>query len=212
MAEVSFCSDAQERLAALLGKASDLVPYVSDSACDELFSQLAAFCREALAEKAACAESKFLHLDVEQLIALSKEDLKRERPLTSEGSVKRGRSGEGVTPSLCPASNPDGVTWSFEDAYNVVEVTLISGQPFKVHLLAKPPVAGNQRPSKFVMGEHAFDDISSLKGRNGAKLRKTLLAALSLYCAKESGFPPILVTKLGLSEWGVELANELKSK
>lgn len=201
--EEPFFSAEQERLAALLEKVTSLVPFSSNEACSDLFEAIVAFSRDSLEQKNVRSKREFFQLDIVQLIDLSKtSSVKRERE-TCETSPSLSKFGKGGF------DKQDITKWTFEEAYNIVEVTGLVEFPFQIHVLAKPPVAGNQKSVARVMDEVAFGSIASLKGRNATKLKKKLNAALLAFCKSEADATRIVVAKLNDTEWGKELANDL---
>ena len=204
-----FVSAEQERLAALLEKVTELVPFSSDAACSELFEAVATFGRDAMEQRAERRRKEFFQLDISRLIDMSKEDVaKRERESyeTSPSVVNKiFKKDESLRQ---PAD--ECKKWTFQEAYNIVKVTELVEEPFLMYVLAKPPVAGNQKPLSFVIDDDAFGSVSNLKGRQATKLKKTLSAALVTYCKSDPNARRIAVVKLKPTEWGGELAKELE--
>jgi len=207
-----FNSEAQERLSALLVKAVDVVSFAADSDCDTAFNALAEFCNAALASKQERSRAKFSTMRMEELLALAGSldtgthvkatdaRVDESEPGSEDVKVKRKREEEapaGETPK-----------WKFEQAYNIVNVTGIEEDPLRIVVMARPPVAGNQKPVAFIMDSDDLGCVDGQRGRNGTKLRKTLANALQEY----SGLPESLVAKLKRFEWSKEIASQLEAE
>lgn len=202
-----FVSAEQERLAALLEKVIAFVPFCSDATCSELSIAVASFGREALEQRDARRKREFFRLDLAKLIDVSKEETpKRERSETSAPAPLSNKFLKKETPDRPIQSSK----WSFEEAYNIVSVTSVVDEPFFVDVLAKPPIAGNQKPIAYVFDLDAFKSISKLKGRKATKLKKTLSAALLVFCKSDRKARPLVIANLRLAEWGSDLAAELE--
>ena len=234
-----FNSEAQERLSALLAKTINIVPFASDDDCDSAFSALADFCNAALESKRERKRAKFSSMAVEDLIALAGNvhDHEGSKPMKALGggrSVKKagesierkekekekerehdGESERGLERSPGMAhdmeSSPDASSWGFEQAYNIVRVVKVEVDPVSIRVMARPPVAGNQKPVASIMDENDLKGVGMHKGRNGTKLRKTLGRALLEYGRTcETGFPPLVLTQLKEYEWSREIADQLQ--
>jgi hypothetical protein len=64
-------SEAQHKVAALLTKTKDLVPFATDGACDKLFALLAEFARDMLKETERRKEQNYDDMKLEELLSLS---------------------------------------------------------------------------------------------------------------------------------------------
>ena len=64
-------SEAQYKLAALLTKTKDLLPFATDAACDEMFASLADFARDMLVENDRRKEKNFDDMKLEDLLRLT---------------------------------------------------------------------------------------------------------------------------------------------
>ena len=101
--------------------------------------------------------------------------------------------------------------WAFEVAYNIVRVTNVELNPLLITVMARPPVAGNQKPIAYIMTGDDIDSVESQLGRNGTKLRKTLANALRKYGAVcETKVPASLCAKLKRYHWSKEVASEIE--
>lgn len=202
-----FNSVAQERLYALLLRASEVLPFASNDDCDEVFDALADFCLASSASKRERSAGKFAKLSIEELIALGPDQslLNRKRPKLSgvenkeqkEEKVETRREGDGGDDNLV-------TKWRFELAYNVVSVSSVQAEPLSITLLARPPVAGNQKPILYVMDLHDLNSVEVRRGRQGTKLRNTLLNALRDY-AETCRLPDNLIARLKTFEWSKPL-------
>jgi hypothetical protein len=193
-----FSSESQERLFALMGKAVDLVPCVSDAECDTFFVVLASFCEGAVQKRDKLKMTMFERLDVESLIKLAK-DIRRESEETLD------REGKKRDRSEAESSIP---RWTFENAYNIVKVTCIEESPFRIFVKSRPPVAGNQKPLDYCLESQDFAEISALKGKKAKKLKENLISCLEDYCT--SDFPVVVISHLNTTEWGKDFAAKLE--
>lgn len=221
-----FNSEAQERLSALLAKAVSVVPFACDEDCDTAFFALADFCNAALASKRERSQTKFSAMGMEELIALAGgldtagqgQVVRRNHSAQQDSAgvvmkVKRRRESIKEEDEEDPRQQPTAVTpkWTFEQAYNIVHVTSIECDPLRIVVMARPPVAGNQKPVAYAMDGDDVDGVEGQRGRNGTKLRKTLANALHEYSeANQEAIAPVLIAKLKRFDWSKEIASELE--
>jgi hypothetical protein len=231
-------TEAQERLSALLTKAVDVLPYASDEACNQVFAILAQFCTNALAKKHARREAKFALMNVEDLIALAqdiapnRQDEAKKRKQLDEGAEvcekeEEGESSLAKKKKIAPKPAKSGgdneiegdesdgklaeVQWEFSQAYNIVKVRTIDEEPFLIHLMARPPIAGNQKALAYFMRRDDFHSVNDQSGRNGSTLRKRLVAALSEYCETLNEIPQFLREELNTFEWSKSVVSSHNS-
>lgn len=214
-----FSSEAQERLAALLRKTFDVVPFAADEACNEIFVSLAKFCGTALETRSLRQEGRFSSLNIEDLIKLSGHIVVGERVTTekpgkkSSSGTKRPRSSSGVETRPSDdesAAFSQGIgRWSFESAYNIVEVVAINNSgasSFQMIVKARPPVAGNKAPSEYVMERADLEAISGFKGKPAKRLRENLCSALEAFFAGNADAnPTVLLDIIRPLEWASAL-------
>jgi hypothetical protein len=229
-----FNSEAQERLSALLAKTIDVVPFANDDDCDAAFSTLAEFCNAALESRRERKRAKFSSMPVEDLIALAgnmhdpgaKKLVKvvgldkkvvvesREKEKEEEKKEKEEEEGNDEGPHVgaqLMESNDNAGVWSFEQAYNIVRVVRVEVDPILIEVMARPPVAGNQKPVASIMDASDLESVGMHKGRSGTKLRKTLSQGLLEYGRSyEAGFSRSLLAQLKEYEWSKEIAEELE--
>jgi len=223
--ELLLSTEAQERLSALLVKAIDLLPYANDDSCNYIFAIVAQFCQEGLRKKSERKQAKFASLDIEELIALARQ---LEAQEAAENSVstpisptktrksaprnnKRSRESEQEEEDSSSLSkSKKAITrWECSKAYNIIEVTDIREDPFQINVMARPPVAGNQKPLPYFMNQEDFDSVQHQKGRSGTKLRSKLTEALQTYCDKAKDYPRVLIDNLKAFDWGKDLGHLL---
>jgi hypothetical protein len=63
-------SEAQYKLAALLSKTKDVVPFATDSACNKVFATVAEFARDMLSENERRKEQNYDDMKLEELLGL----------------------------------------------------------------------------------------------------------------------------------------------
>lgn len=216
-----FSSEAQERLAALLRKTFDVVPFAADEACNEIFVSLAKFCGTALEKRNLRQEGRFSSLNIEDLIKLSGHIVVDGRVTTekpgkkSSSGTKRPRSSVETRPSDGEsAAFSQGIgRWSFESAYNIVEVVAINNSgasSFQMIVKARPPVAGNKAPSEYVMERADLEAISGFKGKPAKRLRENLCNALEAFFAGNADAnPTVLLDIIRPLEWASALCEGL---
>lgn len=215
-----FCSEAQERLAALLRKTFDVVPFASDEACNELFLCLAQFCRNALQKRNLRKEAKFASLDIESLIGLSRSIVVVDAGATSEKllAMKRdrqpGSEGDEREHSSAPSRGPGepAERWTFENAYNIVAIVELKSAPLQLVVKAKPPVAGNKAPRTFCMEADDLRAIDGFRGKPAKRLKTNLVLALEEYFDETHlDFSELLGT-IRLCEWATDLVKHVDRK
>lgn len=194
-ADLVFTSESQERLAALLEKAFDVVPFAPDDACEEIFSKLALFCKLAIDKRNVQAQAKFSALDIETLIGISKSLTPLPQP-----PQKRERESDGSSVVPVAGLGRSFERWKFESAYNVVDIVSWKETPFQLVVKAKPPVAGNKAPQTFWMDETDLARMDDFGGKAGKKLKGNLATALKGFFT--DAFPNILVNVLNQTSWG----------
>jgi hypothetical protein len=195
-----FSSEAQVRLHALLTKLTDVLPSVGDVECDELFGLVASFCENAIEKKKKLNSGKYMDLDVESLMEMAK-NVKQETDETIANGKKRSRPDDTGVPR-----------WTFEKAYNIVKVVRVQEQePFLVFVKARPPVAGNQKPIDYCMGEEDLAVISSQTGKKATRLKNNLVAALEEFYDENAETPraPLIEKLRSCGTWGKDAADKL---
>jgi hypothetical protein len=177
-----------------------VLPSVGDVECDELFGLVASFCENAIEKKKKLNSGKYMDLDVESLMEMAK-NVKQETDETIANGMKRSRPDDTGVPR-----------WTFEKAYNIVKVVRVQEQePFLVFVKARPPVAGNQKPIDYCMGEEDLAVISSQTGKKATRLKNNLVAALEEFYHENPEIPRApLITKLrSCGTWGKDAADKL---
>lgn len=211
---VTFNSESKERLHALLIRTAELLPFTSQQDCDTVFNSVADFCMSSAANKKERSTGKYQKLSIEELVALApKRKLEKKRPRQEEEEEEEGEGkdkGEGDGVDDAKEAEDVSEKWLFQQAYNVVSVLVVEADPLSITLLARPPVAGNRKPLRRVMNEVDLDSVETRPGRNGTKLRHTLLNALSQY-ARTHVLPHSFVVRLRAFEWSKQLIAELDS-
>jgi len=209
--EPVFSTEPQERLGALLHKAFDMVPFATDQACDEMFLTLATFCQTTLAKRKLRKEAKFATLDLESLIGLSKSITVD----TGGATTERAAATIDVRPKRERASSSaeikDESRWTFESAYNIVEVIEVKTAPFQLFVKCRPPVAGNQAPRTFCMESSDLSLIDDFQGKKGRRLKTNLANALESFFQDDHD-PTELLEHIRSSTWAVDLVKSLESK
>lgn len=206
-----FNTEAQERFAALLVRAGEVVPFNSDEECQETFLRLADACSVALANKEARSAARFADMSLEELVALARREPQQEPPV---GAGKRRRDEEEAEAEGEPEVEAGEQKWRFEQAYNIVSICSIQDEDdLSIRILARPPVAGNQKPVLYAMDGSDFDSISVQRGRNGTKLRNTFLAALQHYASTCNwALPERFLARLKRYDWSKALPSEWEAK
>jgi hypothetical protein len=69
-------SESQYKLAALLTKTKDVLPFATDAACDEMFLLLADFARDMMSENERRKGTNFEEMNLEDLLQLTTPGLK----------------------------------------------------------------------------------------------------------------------------------------
>lgn len=206
-ADLVFTSESQERLAALLAKAFDVVPFAPDDACEDIFSKLALFCKLAIEKRNVQAHVKFSALDIETLIGISKSVHHTPLPQPPQKRERESDSGP-VVPVAGPGRSID--RWKFESAYNVVDIVSWKETPFQLVVKAKPPVAGNKAPQTFWMDETDLTSMDDFGGKPGKKLKENLAKALQAFF--NDAFPNILANLLSQTSWGQKIVKTKNDK
>lgn len=216
---LQFTSDAQERLAALLEKAFDVVPFAADEACEEAGALLAKFHDCALANHETRKRSRFSRLDLDALIGLSQcvqlnvssegsrihdlEEDGRKRKVSEKAQLIEGQKEKFL--------DEDRLRWTFESAYNVVEVEDILSEPLQLLVKARPPVAGNKAPRKFWLDSTDIKGIDLLRGKHAKRLKSNLVKCLETFFAGDENPEPLLQL-IENAEWAAGLVKLLQSR
>jgi hypothetical protein len=102
--------------------------------------------------------------------------------------------------------------WTFEKAYNVVEVEGVRSEPFQLLVKARPPVAGNKAPQKFWMETSDVQGIDNLGGKQAKRLKANLVKCLEAYFAETDEDSSTLVNVVVQTQWAAELVKTLRHK
>lgn len=204
--ESFLITEAQERLSAILKKTFDVIPFATDDECDQMFLSIASFCRRTQEKRDQKRESKYDTLDIDGLIDLSK-SLSNE----SSNGLKRPRDLSDDVGVGCNGPILEKTQWSFEKAYNIVEIVAFLDDSKQLVVKARPPVAGNKAPSEFIMGIADLKSIDNLGGKQAKKLRQNLCTALEKYCTDNLACPSSRIIDLVRPfQWALTLVETLK--
>jgi hypothetical protein len=183
-------SEAQYKLAALLTKTKDLLPFATDGACDKLFATVAEFARNMLSENERRKEQNYDDMKLEELLGLStpargsfvlffpflfshrkepkSNKRKQEEENNDEERVKERKAiNEAEAPPPKKRSAVAGATaavvlWNIEKHPNVTEVTMILSEPLQVGLLTRPAGQGKHTPIASLATEAKLMELDAL--------------------------------------------------
>lgn len=174
-------SESQERLSALLKKTFDVIPFATDEECDHIFFSIASFCRKAQENSTQKAPSHYESYSINDLIDLSKS-------IEFKSGEKRPRNSLEYAEG-CNIPSGHVSRWTFESAYNIVEVVSFELASKQLLVMARPPVAGNKAPSQYIMEVDDLRSIDVRRGKQAKLLREKLGDALVTYCVRNPDGP-----------------------
>ncbi len=226
-----FLSESQERLVALLKKSFDVVPFAVDEECNEMFARLAKFCQKALEKRNRGRDPKYANMDIESLIGLSRSIEEGTAATQATSTSPAPASTQATMPTTNGSKRPRGSQesdrseaepaeeserWTFEKAYNVVEVTevqLLGPRHVILRVLARPPVAGNKAPREYCMETADLQAVDGFRGKPGKRLRDNLASSLEKYYqVNDSVDPAPLIDLLRPFLWAAAFIEAFGSK
>jgi len=222
-------SEAQYKLAALLTKTKDVVPFATDGACDELFATVADFARAMITENERRKEQNYDDMKLEELLGLSTssrdpkqnkrkqedEEANDEEYLEEKKTSKEAEAQPPKKRAAPAAATGAAVPWDIEKHPNVTEVTMILSDPLQVELLSRPAGQGKHTPIASLATEAKLLELDALPKaeKSEQQKRRRIIAKLTkalLTFAGTNDLPLELKACLSKTEWGAELVTKLE--